>query len=82
MKMNKILAAGAAAVVLAGFSGCSKKGGAPAAEEKVETPTDAIMKSVAEATNSLNAKLIITPTISGKTARLISTLEPSCCFKR
>lgn len=36
------------------------------------------MKSVAEATNSLNAKLIITPTISGKTARLISTLEPSC----
>ena len=48
------------------------------AEEKVETPTDAIMKSVAEATNSLNAKLIITPTISGKTARLISTLEPSC----
>ena len=37
MKMNKILAAGAAAVVLAGFSGCSKKGGAPAAEEKVET---------------------------------------------
>lgn len=48
------------------------------AEEKVEIPTDAIMKSVAEATNSLNAKLIITPTISGKTARLISTLEPSC----
>lgn len=43
-----------------------------------ETTTDAIMKSVAEATNSLNAKLIITPTISGKTARLISTLEPSC----
>ena len=37
MKMNKILAAGAAAVVLAGFSGCSKKSGAPAAEEKVET---------------------------------------------
>lgn len=48
------------------------------AEQKVQTPTDAIMKSVAEAANSLNAKLIVVPTITGKSARLISNLEPSC----
>lgn len=48
------------------------------AEKVVETPTDAIIKSVAEAANSLNAKLIVVPTLSGTSARLISTLEPTC----
>ena len=48
------------------------------ASENVYTPTDAIIKSVAEAANSLNAKLIVVPTISGTSARLISNLEPKC----
>lgn len=48
------------------------------ADKKVETATDAIMKSVAEAANSLGAKLIVVPSVSGKSARLISNLEPSC----
>ena len=48
------------------------------ADKKVESATDAIMKSVAEAANSLEAKLIVVPSVSGKSARLISTLEPSC----
>lgn len=48
------------------------------AEKKVSTPTDAIVKSVAEAANSLDSKLIVVPTISGKSAKLISNLEPSC----
>ncbi len=48
------------------------------AEKKVETATDAIIKSVAEAANSLGAKLIVVPSVSGKSARLISNLEPSC----
>lgn len=48
------------------------------ADKKVENATDAIVKSVAEAANSLDAKLIVVPTISGTSARLISNLEPSC----
>ena len=48
------------------------------ASDNVYTPTDAIIKSVAEAANSLNAKLIVVPTISGTSARLISNLEPKC----
>ena len=48
------------------------------ADDKVNTPTDAIIKSVAEAANSLGAKLIVVPTISGTSAKLISNLEPSC----
>lgn len=39
--------------------------------------TDAIIKSVVEAANSLKAKLIVIPTISGSSAKLISNLEPS-----
>ena len=48
------------------------------ADKKVENATDAIIKSVATAANSLDAKLIIVPTISGTSARLISNLEPKC----
>lgn len=48
------------------------------AQKTVETATDAIVKSVAESANSLNAKLIVVPTISGTSARLVSNLEPSC----
>ena len=48
------------------------------AQKNVESATDAIVKSVAESANSLNAKLIVVPTISGSSARLISNLEPSC----
>lgn len=48
------------------------------ADKKVESATDAIIKSVATAANSLDAKLIIVPTISGTSARLISNLEPKC----
>ena len=48
------------------------------ADKTVDSPTDAIIKAVAEAANSLDAKLIVVPTISGTSARLISNLEPSC----
>ena len=48
------------------------------ADKKVENATDAIIKSVATAANSLDAKLIVVPTISGTSARLISNLEPKC----
>ncbi len=48
------------------------------ADKKLNTPTDAIIKAVAEAANSLDAKLIVIPTVSGKSAKLISNLEPSC----
>ena len=48
------------------------------AEKSVSTSTDAIVKSVAESANSLDAKLIVVPTISGASARLISNLEPTC----
>ncbi len=48
------------------------------AEFNVNNLTDAIIKSVAEAANSLDAKLIVVPTMSGTSARLISNLEPKC----
>ena len=48
------------------------------ADKVVENATDAIIKSVATAANSLRAKLIVVPTISGTSARLISNLEPEC----
>lgn len=48
------------------------------ADKEVSMPTDAIIKSVAEAANSLNAKLIVVPTLSGTSAKLISNLEPKC----
>lgn len=44
----------------------------------VLTPTDAVIKGVAEIANSVDAKLIVVPTISGSSARLISNLEPKC----
>jgi len=48
------------------------------AEKLVYNGTDAIVKAVAESANSLNAKLIVVPTMSGQSARLISNLEPKC----
>lgn len=48
------------------------------AQKLVSTSTEAIVKSVAESANSLDAKLIVVPTISGSSARLISNLEPKC----
>ena len=42
----------------------------------VDTPTDAIVKGIVEASNSINAKLIVVPTFSGLSAKLISNLEP------
>lgn len=48
------------------------------ADDEVSNPTDAIIKSVANAANSLDAKLIVVPTISGESAKLISNLEPKC----
>lgn len=48
------------------------------ADLKVDNPTDAIIKSVADAANSLDAKLIVVPTISGNSAKLISNLAPTC----
>jgi len=48
------------------------------ADKIVETPTDAIVKSIATAANSLDVKLIVVPTVSGTSARLISNLEPKC----
>lgn len=48
------------------------------ADKVVTNPTDAIIKSVAEAANSLDAKLIVVPTMTGISARLISNLEPKC----
>ncbi len=48
------------------------------ADKVVENATDAIVKSVAEAANSLSAKLIVVPTVSGTSAKLISNLEPKC----
>ncbi len=38
----------------------------------------AIAKSVASTANDLNAKLIVIPTITGKTAKLVSNFEPNC----
>jgi pyruvate kinase len=48
------------------------------AEKTVYNGTDAIVKAVAESANSLNAKLIVVPTMSGQSARLLSNLEPKC----
>ena len=48
------------------------------AEKTVNNSTDAIVKSVADSANSLDAKLIVVPTMSGTSARLISNLEPKC----
>lgn len=48
------------------------------AQKVVNNSTDAIVKSVADSANSLDAKLIVVPTISGLSARLISNLEPKC----
>lgn len=48
------------------------------ADKIVENATDAIIKSVATAANSLDARLIVVPTVSGTSARLISNLEPKC----
>ena len=48
------------------------------ADKVVENARDAIIKSVAEAANSLSAKLIVVPTVSGTSAKLISNLEPKC----
>lgn len=48
------------------------------APKEVKTVTGAVIKSVAEAANSLNAKLIVVPTLSGFSARQISNLEPKC----
>ena len=48
------------------------------AEKVVYNSTDAIVKSVAESANSLDAKLIVVPTLSGTSAKLISNLEPKC----
>ena len=40
------------------------------------TPTDAVVKGIVEAANSISAKLIVVPTFSGLSAKLISNLEP------
>lgn len=48
------------------------------ADKKVDNAKDAIVKSVATAANSLDAKLIVVPTVTGTSARLISNLEPKC----
>lgn len=48
------------------------------ADKTVENAKEAIIKSVATAANSLNAKLIVVPTVTGGSARLISNLEPIC----
>ena len=48
------------------------------ADKKVNNAKDAIVKSVATAANSLDAKLIVIPTVTGTSARLVSNLEPKC----
>lgn len=48
------------------------------ADKKVENAKEAIVKSVATAANSLDAKLIVVPTVTGTSARLVSNLEPKC----
>jgi len=47
------------------------------AKEKAINPTDAIAKSVSLMANDLKAKLIVIPTITGLSARLVSNFEPS-----
>ena len=48
------------------------------ADKVVTNPTDAIIKSVAEAANSLDAKLIVAATMSGSSAIKVSNLRPRC----
>lgn len=48
------------------------------AKEKAINPTDAIAKSVSAMANDLKAKLIVIPTITGYSAKLVSNFEPSC----
>ncbi len=48
------------------------------AKEKAINPTDAISKSVSIMANDLKCKLIVIPTISGYSAKLVSNFEPSC----
>lgn len=47
------------------------------AKNTVSTPTDAVVKGIVEASNSIDAKLIVVPTFSGLSAKLISNLEPN-----
>lgn len=47
------------------------------AKSSSSTPTDAVVKGIVEASNSINAKLIVVPTFSGLSAKLISNLEPN-----
>lgn len=46
-------------------------------KHSTSTPTTAIVKGIVETSNSLNAKLIVVPTLSGLSAKLISNLEPA-----
>ncbi len=46
--------------------------------ENQDIQTEAIAKSVVITANDLKAKLIVIPTITGKTATLVSNLEPNC----
>lgn len=48
------------------------------AKEKAINPTDAIAKSVSAMANDLKAKLIVIPTLTGYSAKLVSNFEPSC----
>lgn len=48
------------------------------AKEKAINPTDAIAKSVSAMANDLKAKLVVIPTITGYSAKLVSNFEPSC----
>lgn len=47
------------------------------AKNTVTNPTDAVVKGIVEAANSISAKLIVVPTYSGLSAKLISNLEPN-----
>lgn len=47
-------------------------------ENIINNTIDAITKSVVITANDLNAKLIVIPTITGKTATLVSNFEPNC----
>ena len=48
------------------------------AKEKAINPTDAIAKSVSAMANDLKTKLIVIPTLTGHSAKLVSNFEPSC----
>jgi len=47
-------------------------------ETNITNTMEAIAKSVCDTANSLNAKLIVIPTITGSTATLVSNFEPKC----